>query len=51
MPIRKIATVCGCAKSTAKKGRYSLPLKGSEERDETLAAGLKHKRNCGRLKS
>ena len=38
-------------KSTVQKGRCYLPLKVSDEPDENLAAGLKHNRNCGRLKA
>lgn len=36
-------------KSTVQKDGCSLPLKVSDERDETLAKGLKHEQNCGRL--
>ena len=37
-------------KSTVQKDGCSLPLKVSDERDETLAKGLKHEQNCGRAR-
>ena len=42
----KIATVCGCAKSTLQRGQTLLALEVNYKRDETLAAGLKYERTA-----
>lgn len=49
--IRKIARCVAAPSPRCRGGQMLLALEVNYERDETLAAGVKYERNCGRLKN